>query len=49
MKLGSKINAITPTYATMLGIIIQKTNIGAWKIDILSKKTYDMASLVFLL
>ena len=33
MDLGSKVNAITPAYIAKLGLKVQKTDIGAQKID----------------
>ena len=44
---GSKINAITPAYAAQLGLKMQRTNIGAQKIDEFSLATYGMVITVF--
>lgn len=46
---GSMVNAMTPAYVTQLDLTIQKTNIGAQKIDDSLLETYDMASASFLL
>ncbi len=44
---GSKVNAMTPAYATRLGFTTRKTSIGAQKIDGSPLETYGMASARF--
>ena len=44
---GSEVNAITPAYATKLGLTPQTTSVGAQKIDGLSLQTYGMVSVRF--
>lgn len=44
---GSKVNAITPAYATKLGLTVQKTDVGAQKINELSLATYRMVIAAF--
>ena len=39
---GNKINAINPTFARKLGLQIQKTNVGAQKIDSSALKTFGI-------
>lgn len=46
---GSEVNAITPDFATKLGLTTRKTNVGAQKIDGLVLKTYSMIIAKFLL
>ena len=42
IDLGSKVNAMTPAYAKQLGLQIQKTDVGAQKIDSSSLQTFGM-------
>ena len=44
---GSKVNAMTPAYAAQLCLKMQKTNIGAQKIDGFLLETYSMVIIVF--
>ena len=39
---SSKVNAMTPAYAKQLGLWTQKTNVGAYKIDGPSLRTFGM-------
>ena len=39
---GSKVNAMTPPYASKLGLKVHPTNVGAWKIDISTLDTFKM-------
>ena len=39
---GSEVNAMTPTYATKLGLKVPKTDIGAQKIDGSTLETFGM-------
>ena len=39
---GSEVNAMTPAYASKLGLQIHRTNIGAQKIDGSTLKTFGM-------
>ena len=48
INLGSKVNAMTPTYAKQLGFQVQKTNVGAQKIDSLLLQTFKMIIADFL-
>ncbi len=45
----SEDNAMTPAYATKLGVITRKISVGAQKINGLPLKTYGMVSASFLL
>ena len=42
IDLGSKVNTITPAYAKQLGLQVQKTDVGAQKIDGSSLRTFGM-------
>ena len=42
VDLGSEVNAMTPTYAAKLGLKVQKTDIGAQKIDGSTLETFGM-------
>ena len=42
IDLGSKVNAMTPAYAKQLGLQVQRTDIGAQKIDGSLLKTFGM-------
>ena len=42
IDLGNEVNAIAPAYAKKLGLQVQKTDIGAQKIDRSTLKTYGM-------
>ena len=44
---GSEVNAITPTYTLKLGLRVQKTDIGAQKIDGSSLAIYRIVVAVF--
>ncbi len=44
---GSEVNAMTPAYATKLGLTTRKTSVGVQKIDGLLLKTYGMVSARF--
>ena len=44
---GSKINAMTPTYAAHLGLKVRLTNVGTQKIDGSSLATYGMVIAAF--
>ena len=44
---GNKVNAMTPAYTVKLGLTIQKTSIGAQKIDGLPLETYGIALIRF--
>ncbi len=44
---GSEVNAMTPTYATKLGLTAWKTSVGAQKIDGLPLETHGMISARF--
>ena len=44
---GSEVNAMNPTFAFQLGFRIQKTNIGAQKIDGTILETYGMVVSIF--
>ncbi len=46
---SSKVNIITPTYTTKLGLTTQKISVGAQKIDGSLLETYDIVSASFLL
>ena len=43
----SKVNTMTPAYTTQLALKIQKTNIGAQKIDNSSLETYSIVIAAF--
>lgn len=47
LDFGSEVNAITSTYIAKLGLVIQKTNVGAQKIDGSALKTYGMVIVGF--
>ncbi len=44
---GSKFNAMTPAYATKLGLTTRKTSVGAQKIDGSPLETYGMVTASF--
>ncbi len=44
---GSEVNAMTPAYATELGLTTRNTSVGAEKIDGLPLETYSMVSASF--
>ena len=44
---GSEVNAMTPTYAAQLGLKVQKTNVGAQKIDRSSLATFSIVITIF--
>ena len=44
---GSEVNAIHPTFAEKLGLVVQTTNIGAQKIDGTTLETYGMVVAAF--
>ncbi len=44
---GSEVNAMTPAYATKLGLTAWKTSVGAQKIDSSPLETYGMVSASF--
>ena len=44
---GSKVNAMTPAYTAWLGLNVQKTDIGAQKIDKSTLATYGMVIAAF--
>ncbi len=46
---GSEVNAMTLAYIAKLGLITQKTNVGAQKIDFSPLETHGIASARFLL
>ena len=47
LNFESEVNAITPTYAAELGLKVQKTDVGAQKIDRSLLKTYNMVIAAF--
>ena len=42
IDLSSKVNAITPVYASILGLQVQRTDVGVQKIDGFTLKTFGM-------
>ena len=44
---GSKVNAMHPTFAERLGIVVQTTNVSAQKIDGTTLETYGMVVAAF--
>ena len=46
-KFGSEVNAIISAYTAHLGLKVQKTNIGAWKIDGFSLAIYSIVIAAF--
>ncbi len=44
---GSKVNAMSQTFAQQLGLKIRKTNIGAQKIDGTTLETYEIVVSIF--
>lgn len=47
INFGDKVNAITPTYATKLGLATWKTSVKTQKIDGLLLQTFGIASARF--
>ena len=47
LDLGSKVNAIHPTFAERLGLVVQATNVGTQKIDGTTVETYGMVVVAF--
>ena len=48
IDLGSEVNAIYPTFAERLGLVVQTINVGAQKINGITLKTYGMVVAAFL-
>ena len=48
LESGSKVNAMTSTYAAKLGLVIQKTDVSTQKIDSSALEIYGMILVGFL-
>ena len=44
---GNKVNAIHPTFAERLSLVVRTTNVGTQKIDSTTLKTYGMVVVAF--